>query len=117
MLSAWMAENAYVSWVVRDRPWELEDELIATVDLPLNLQGNPHNRFHSVLIGVRARCVAQAKALSVVPNPGLGGGRRVKPSAPGKSGSSADRASERSSDHRPDSIFFVLSALVFPARG
>ncbi len=20
-LSAWMAENAYVSWVVRERPW------------------------------------------------------------------------------------------------
>src|SRR5690242_5394181 len=28
-LSAWMAENAYISWVVRDQPWELEDELIA----------------------------------------------------------------------------------------
>jgi GIY-YIG catalytic domain len=44
-LSAWMAENAYVSWVVRDRPWELETELIATLDLPLNLQGNPLNLF------------------------------------------------------------------------
>lgn len=117
MLSAWMAENAYVSWVVRDQPWELEDELIATVDLPLNLQGNPHNRFHSVLTEVRARCAAQAKAMSVVPNPGLGGGRRAKPSAPGKLGSSADAPSRRSSDHRPDSLFFVLSALVFPARG
>jgi hypothetical protein len=74
-LSAWMAENAYVSWVVRDRPWELEDELIAALDLPLNLQGNPHNRFYSVLTGVRARCVAQAQALPVVPNPGIGGGR------------------------------------------
>jgi hypothetical protein len=81
VLSAWMAENAYVSWVVRDRPWELEDELIAKLDLPLNLQGNSHNRFHSILTGVRARCVAQAEALSVVPNPGIGGGRRVKPSA------------------------------------
>src|SRR5215469_10208034 len=77
-LSAWMAENAYVSWVVRERPWELEDELIATLDLPLNLQGNPHNQFHPVLTGVRARCVAQAKALRVVPNPGIGGGRKVR---------------------------------------
>jgi len=75
-LSAWMAENAYVSWVVRERPCELEGELITTLDLPLNLQGNPHNQFHSVLTGVRARCVAQAKALPVVPNPGIGGGRR-----------------------------------------
>jgi hypothetical protein len=80
-LSAWMAENAYVSWVARDRPWELEDELIAALDLPLNLQGNPHNRFHSVLTGVRARCVAQARSLPAVPNPGIGGGRRLRPLA------------------------------------
>ena len=73
-LSAWMAENAYVSWVVCDRPWELEDDLIAALDLPLNLQGNPHNRFHSVLTAARARCVAQARALPVVTNPGTGGG-------------------------------------------
>ena len=76
-LSAWMAENAYVSWVVCDRPWELEDELIVALDLPLNLQGNSHNRFHSVLTAARARCVRQARALPVVPNPGIGGGRRV----------------------------------------
>jgi hypothetical protein len=76
-LSAWMAENAYVSWVVRDRPWELEDELIVALDLPLNLQGNSHNRFHSVLTAARARCVRQARALPVVPNPGIGGGRLV----------------------------------------
>jgi hypothetical protein len=72
-LSAWMAANAYVSWVVRDRPWELEEELIAGLDLPLNLQGNPHNRFHATLTAARARCVAQARALPVVPNPGIGG--------------------------------------------
>ena len=55
-LSAWMAENAYVSWIVRQRPWELEDTLIAALDLPLNLIGNKHNQFHPVLEGVRARC-------------------------------------------------------------
>jgi len=38
-LSAWMAQNAFVSWAVRDRPQELEDNLIATLDLPLNLRG------------------------------------------------------------------------------
>jgi GIY-YIG catalytic domain-containing protein len=72
-LSAWMAENAYVSWVVRELPWELEDGLIATLDLPLNLQGNSLNQFHPVLTGVRAECVAQAKVLPVVPHPGVGG--------------------------------------------
>jgi len=79
-LSAWMAQNAYVSWVVRDRPWELKKELIVALDLPLNMQGNPRNRFHSVR-RVRARCVAQARALPVVPNPGSGAGRRGRTSA------------------------------------
>jgi len=68
-LSAWMAKSAFASWVVRDRPWELKDELITVLDLPLNLQGNPHNRFHSVLTGVRARCVVQAKARQRCPIP------------------------------------------------
>jgi hypothetical protein len=73
-LSAWMAENACVSWAVRGRPWELEEELIAALDLPLNLQGNPRARFNSAR-RMRARCVAQARALPVLPNPGIGGGR------------------------------------------
>ena len=73
VLSAWMAENALVSWVVRELPWELEDRLIASVDLPLNLEGNSRNQFHQVLTGARARCVAQAEALPVLPNPGVGG--------------------------------------------
>ena len=80
-LSAWMAANAYVSWIVRQSPWELEDELIAALDLPLNLQGNSHNRFHPVLTTARARCVAQAKALPVVPNPGIDSGNRAGTSA------------------------------------
>jgi hypothetical protein len=72
-LSAWMAENAYVSWIVRRRPWELEDTLISALDLPLNLTGNKHNQFHPVLADVRARCAAQAKDLPVLVNPGVGG--------------------------------------------
>jgi hypothetical protein len=69
-LSEWMAKHAYVSWVVREAPWLLEDELIATLDLPLNLQGNAHNRFHPLLTEARARWVSRARELPVVPNPG-----------------------------------------------
>lgn len=72
-LSTWMAENAYVSWLVRDHPWELEDSLIAALDLPLNLKGNKRNPFHPVLTEVRARCVTQARELPVLLNPGIGG--------------------------------------------
>jgi hypothetical protein len=75
-LSQWMAENAYVSWIACGSPWELEDHLIASLDLPLNLQGNGHNPFHPVLTGVRAKCTAEAKALPVLPNPGRAGPKR-----------------------------------------
>jgi hypothetical protein len=72
-LSQWMARHAFVSWVVHERPWELEEHLIATLDLPLNLQGNSQNAFHANLSEARFRCVAEANALPVVPNPGVGG--------------------------------------------
>jgi hypothetical protein len=72
VLSAWMAENAFVSWVVGEAPWELEDDLIAALDLPLNLKGNQSNSFHLVLSEVRARCVAQARMLPVLDNLGIG---------------------------------------------
>jgi hypothetical protein len=64
-LSGWMARNAKVSWVVRERPWELEDELIGRLDLPLNLKGNRRNKYHSALTEARARCLAQARAMPV----------------------------------------------------
>jgi hypothetical protein len=34
-LSAWMADNADVTWVETPAPWAAEQELIAAVDLPL----------------------------------------------------------------------------------
>jgi len=61
-LSEWMSANAFVSWVVRKQPWELEDELIMTLDLPLNLEGNQRNAFHVTLTQARARRLAAARA-------------------------------------------------------
>jgi len=72
-LSNWMSANALVSWIVHDRPWEVKDHLIATLDLPLNLQGNARNQFHADLTHRRADAVAQARLLPVVANPGVGG--------------------------------------------
>ena len=79
-LTAWMAENAFVSWTARGQPWELEDQLIRSLDLPLNLDGNSRHQFHPILSQIRRTCVAQANALPVVPNPGIGGSHR--PAAP-----------------------------------
>src|SRR5205814_5523738 len=42
-LSEWMAENAFVTWVVHDEPWAIEPHVIAKLNLPLNLA---HNRAH-----------------------------------------------------------------------
>lgn len=55
-LSAWMALHAHMAWIERLHPGELEDYLIGTVDLPLNLQGNSHNPFHPQLAVARAAC-------------------------------------------------------------
>lgn len=55
-LSGWMAQNAYVSWVIRGRPWELEDELIAELDLPVNLQGEPEQPVPLRPQGARSVC-------------------------------------------------------------
>jgi hypothetical protein len=73
-LSAWLAQNARVSWVVAEAPWLLEHHLITHLDVPLNLDGNTHNRFHRELTATRAAAVASARALPIVANPGVGGG-------------------------------------------
>jgi hypothetical protein len=72
-LSSWMADNALVAWAVHPRPWEVEGYLIATVDLPLNLEGNTGNQFHRQLTIRRAAAVQRAHLLPIVPNPGISG--------------------------------------------
>jgi hypothetical protein len=65
-LSHWMAENAFVSWVVREEPWALEAALIASLDVPLNLQGNAHNGFYPKLKQLRAEAEQVARSLPVL---------------------------------------------------
>lgn len=64
-LSQWMAENAFACWVAHELPWELEDALVSTLDLPLNLQGNNRHPFHQRLKGMRAAARDRARALPV----------------------------------------------------
>lgn len=72
-LSAWMSEHARVSWIVDGSPWLLEAQIISNVDVPLNLDGNKHNAFYPELVDLRAKAVARARALPVIPNRGVGG--------------------------------------------
>jgi hypothetical protein len=64
----WMADNALVCWVAHERPWELEDALVKTLDLPLNLQGNARHPFRAYLRGARAAARDHARALPVWPS-------------------------------------------------
>ena len=46
---------------------------LAPLTFRLNLEGNIGHRFHPELTQARARCVAQANALPILPNTGRGG--------------------------------------------
>lgn len=68
-----MNKNAFVSWLALPEPWFLEDHLIETLDLPLNLDKNKRNSFHTVLNGSRDGARKLARSLPALPNPGVGG--------------------------------------------
>ncbi|MEV0330834.1 GIY-YIG nuclease family protein [Micromonospora echinospora] len=64
-LSAWMAEHAQVVWTPAEQPWTLEEELIRSRVLPLNLDQNRNGSFHGQLSALRAAQRAQARLLPV----------------------------------------------------
>ncbi|MFJ6086529.1 GIY-YIG nuclease family protein [Streptomyces sp. NPDC092369] len=65
ILSQWMADKARVCWVEQNEPWTLESQLISELDLPLNLDQNSHNAFHSQLKGLRAQARQRARELPI----------------------------------------------------
>ncbi|MFJ4687562.1 GIY-YIG nuclease family protein [Streptomyces sp. NPDC088789] len=64
-LTQWMAENARVCWIEHGEPWTMESQLISQLDLPLNLDQNRHNVFHSRLKELRAHARRRARELPV----------------------------------------------------
>jgi hypothetical protein len=66
-VSQWMEENVRVAWHVCDEPWKLEESLISTLHLPLNLDQNARNEFCSVLRNLRRTAKARARALPILP--------------------------------------------------
>ena len=60
-LSRWMDDNAFVTWVVHPRPWELESEVIRNLSLPLNLDQNKSHAFHPVLSEARRQARQNAR--------------------------------------------------------
>lgn len=69
-LDCWMEKNAHVHWVEHDEPWVLEENLIASLSLPLNIQGNTHT-FKPLLSAMRSRAMAEAKLMAIADESGL----------------------------------------------
>ncbi len=69
-LDAWMEKNAKVHWIPVEAPWELEDTLIASVPLPLNIQGNAHD-FRITLSGMRSQAAAEARLMEIADERGF----------------------------------------------
>jgi hypothetical protein len=61
IISDWMSKNAFVTWLINDTPWEVEKELIRSICLPLNLQGNDTHPFHQSLKAIRKICKEEAQ--------------------------------------------------------
>ncbi|MFB6680034.1 GIY-YIG nuclease family protein, partial [Streptomyces sp. NPDC056390] len=64
-VSEWMSQNARVCWIDREEPWTLEAGLISQLDLPLNLDQNRRNPFHSRLKELRSQARQRARELAV----------------------------------------------------
>jgi len=56
-------DNAHVNGLVCDEPWSVEKQLIATFNLPLNLDQNHNHVFHEKLSNIRAQAKTRARSL------------------------------------------------------
>lgn len=65
-LSEWLEENARVAWLPCDQPWTLEAHLIATLNLPLNLEQNSRCPYHLVLTQLRREAKSRARELPIL---------------------------------------------------
>jgi hypothetical protein len=61
-----MHENAFVCWAECDEPWIVEEQLISTLSLPLNLDQNARHPLCSVLKAIRKEAARRALELPVV---------------------------------------------------
>ncbi len=60
-LSEWMGTNAFVCWAETPAPWEVEEQLIRRVSLPLNLDQNSAHPFCRTLRACRADAKNRAR--------------------------------------------------------
>jgi hypothetical protein len=60
-LRDWQLEQLSLTWCERERPWEVESEVIARMQPPLNSAGNRDHPFHARVASARAAFRAAAR--------------------------------------------------------
>ena len=67
ILSDWMSNFAFVTWVHHDEPWMIEPNIIRELYLPLNLENNKNHPFYPILSNARneARKIARAQPVII----------------------------------------------------
>ena len=65
-LTEWMAKNATVGWIELTEPWLLEDHILATASLPLNIDKNTRHPFCTQLRRLRAEARQHARCLPIL---------------------------------------------------
>jgi len=69
-LDEWMANHTKVHWVPHSEPWLLEEHLISSISLPLNIQGNKH-AFRPLLSALRSKALSNARMMDIASEVGL----------------------------------------------
>ncbi|KLQ27982.1 hypothetical protein IM284_01140 [Enterobacter cloacae complex sp. P12RS] len=69
-LDLWMEQNARIHWFPFEAPWEIEVKLIASIPLPLNIQGNAHS-FKPTLSRMRTQAAVEARLMDIANERGL----------------------------------------------
>jgi len=62
-LRNWQMDNLRLTWCERERPWEIEEQVIAAMQPPLNSAGNHAHPFFATVKASRAAFRAAATAL------------------------------------------------------
>jgi hypothetical protein len=61
-LSAWQREHLFLTWCARERPWEIESEVIARLAPPLNSAANAVHAFYPTVRDARQEFRRRARA-------------------------------------------------------
>ena len=64
-LSDWLDANALVAWCPHPEPWLVEEYMISSLSLPLNLDHNRQHAFHRKLSDLRRMAKARARELPI----------------------------------------------------